>query len=283
MNALTVGDGDERVRVATQTWPAVVSTGARRVLLIHGNPSRLEHWANTIEALRPHASLAAYDLPGLGRSDDYKDGQHTLERSARTAFALLDTLGWHDSVDVIGQSHGGMIAVAMAASRPERIGRLALLSTGGTPTHEMYRVFETRGLDHLLFGFGRVASSAARSQWSRRMVGGLIRSVAKNSFSPDPVPPFIVAESLDEPPSVLRTMVRLARDRPCLKVAKLAPAVRSPTLFIHGSKDALVEMSYANNLAALVPGARFIALDGGHMLHLTQPQLVNPLLREWAA
>lgn len=291
-----VGSGPDRVRVcvaevdALVPAPSLSSATFRRVLLIHGNPSHLGHWEHTASALRTRAAVLAYDQPGLGRSDDFADAKHTLERSADTARAVLDYAGWTEPVDVIGQSHGGLVALALGALAPERVRSIALLSTGGTPSHPMYRLFRLPGLDNLLFALGKALSSMTRPPasakgWLERTMAAAIRAGARSGFRPDPVPASVIADGLNAPPTILRTMVRLAHDGPCEKVAAYARQVRSPVLFLHAREDSLVHISYARRLYDLLRGsgclARFVELEGGHMVHFTRPDTINPILTGW--
>jgi pimeloyl-ACP methyl ester carboxylesterase len=288
-----LGAGSDRVRVCFVELGA--SPGAAlesdkrqsRVLLIHGNPSHLDHWAPAAQGLRQHATVLAYDQPGLGRSDDFDDARHTLERSVALAVALLDHVGWSEPVDVVGQSHGGLIAIALAARAPERVRSVALLGTGGTPAHLAYRLLALPGIDHLL---PRVASLIFRAQSLAPFAARAVRLSASDSFSPEPVPAAIVAEEvalLSARPMLLQTMARLAQDAPCDKVVTYARDVKAPMLFIHGRDDGLVAISYARRLFDVMQqsgrDARFIEVDGGHMVHFTRPLLINPLLDDWLA
>lgn len=148
---IEVDYADESASVCVAELAALDPLSTRRILLIHGNPSSLDHWRLLAPALRQRASLVAYDQPGLGRSPDFRDGQQSLERSADLALAVLDRIGWSEPIDVMGQSHGGMVAVALAARAPQRVRSLMLLGTGGVPAHPMYRFFMTPKLDRVLF------------------------------------------------------------------------------------------------------------------------------------
>jgi len=295
-----VGAGLHRVRVCICEVDGSASSRApssRRVLLIHGNPSHLNHWIHTVPALNGHAVLA-YDQPGLGKSDDFADATQSLERSVDIALAVLDEVGWTEPVDIVGQSHGGLVAIALAACAPNRVRSIVLLGTGGTPAHSMYRLFRLPGLDRALLMLGRAMSPKAPTrehggrtslldEWLEKFVAAAIHNGARGSFAPDPVPPSIIAEGLRAPPTILRTMVRLAHDRPCDKVAPYARRVRAPVLFIHGREDRLVHVSYAKRLFEIMhlagTEARFVELEGGHMLHFSRPLAVNPLLKKWFA
>ncbi|MDB4988581.1 MAG: alpha/beta hydrolase [Myxococcaceae bacterium] len=292
----------ERTQVCMVELPASASASVtaqqRRVLLIHGNPSHMDHWGLTVPALQQHAGVIAYDQPGFGRSSDFGDGLHGLERSADLAIAVLDKVGRSEPVDIVGHSHGALVALALAARSPHRVRSVVLLGTAGMPEHPMYRLFLLPGLDVGLLRLGRALSPASHLpahatssptatvssaqlllEKLHRMV---VRLMARSSFAPDAVPRSVVEDGVHAPPSMLQAMVRLARDRPCQKLADYAPRVRCPVLFIHARSDALVHISYARRLHAFMQRAgcavRFVEIPGGHMAHFTQPQLIEPLL-----
>ena len=109
----------------------------------------------------------------------------------------------------------------------------------------------------------------------------------RSSFAPEPVPAWFVDAELDElraRPELLGAMVRLALDDSCAKLAALAPIVRAPTLMIHGTADALVDIRHPRRLFEVLRAAtpaRFVGVPGGHMVHLTHPERVTPVLDEW--
>lgn len=98
-------------------------------------------------------TVACPDQRGLGMSD-VPPGPWTMADYASDAFGVADYLGW-DRFNVIGLSFGGMVALEMAATHPERLERLVLwgATPGGTapsyplheleklPDHERFRVF----------------------------------------------------------------------------------------------------------------------------------------------
>jgi len=80
-------------------------------------------------------------------------------------------------------------------------------------------------------------------------------------------------------------MARLAGDDPCAKVAEYAARVTSPVLVLHGTDDALVPIAHARRLFDIVyrasSASRFVALPGGHMMHLTRPENVSTPIETW--
>ena len=60
------------------------------------------------------------------------------------------------------------------------------------------------------------------------------------------------------------------------------PAIRCPTLVMCGEDDQLTPIDRSREIAAMVPGARLVAVpDCGHMLTMEQPGAVNAELRRW--
>jgi pimeloyl-ACP methyl ester carboxylesterase len=179
-----VGQGSDRVRLCVAEFPPASPDVTRRVLLIHGNPSHMDHWAHTVPVLQSRAAVLAYDQAGFGRSNDFADRRPTLERSVALATGLLDHAAWGE-VDVIGHSHGCLVAIAMAAMMPERVRSLVLLASGGFPAHPTYRLLGRPGVDHAVFALGKllfgVPALAAVARW-------VVRAGAAGSFAPDPVP-----------------------------------------------------------------------------------------------
>lgn len=83
--------------------------------------------------LKPHLGdkrVIAMDYRGRGRSDHDPDFMnYNVLRESQDAIELLDHLGL-DRVNVIGTSRGGLIAMALAASHPERLLSVVLNDVG---------------------------------------------------------------------------------------------------------------------------------------------------------
>src|SRR6202046_3022419 len=106
-----------RTAVIDTGEPAGPGPAAPPVLLLHGSGpgvTALANWRPAIPALRAGRRLIAPDQLGLGGTATGEP--RTYGRTVWTdhALALLDTLGL-DTVDIIGNSTGGAIAVSLAA------------------------------------------------------------------------------------------------------------------------------------------------------------------------
>eukprot|EP00812_Abedinium_dasypus_P000823 NODE_1097_length_1241_cov_271.584317.p1 GENE.NODE_1097_length_1241_cov_271.584317~~NODE_1097_length_1241_cov_271.584317.p1 ORF type:complete len:337 (-),score=60.45 NODE_1097_length_1241_cov_271.584317:75-1085(-) len=117
-------------------------SGRPLVIMILGLGGVHQAWALQVERLMRSCRVCVFDNRGLGYSVAPSCGAPwTTAELARDVLQLLDALGWHDHVHVVGISLGGMIAQELAVASPERLASLTLLCTGpgqtpGTETPE---------------------------------------------------------------------------------------------------------------------------------------------------
>ena len=99
------------------------------VLLIHGITSSADAWEAVIPALAEEHTVIAPDLLDHGGSAKPR-GDYSLGAYASGLRDVLSALG-HPRATVVGHSMGGGIAMQVAYQFPERVERLALVSSGG--------------------------------------------------------------------------------------------------------------------------------------------------------
>lgn len=97
------------------------------ILGIHGSPSSAVLWEPAAVRLGAVGTCVVYDRRGYGRSGAPEPFESTdLGDQVADAAALLDRLGAESAV-VIGRSTGGLIALELARTRPQRVDGLVLL------------------------------------------------------------------------------------------------------------------------------------------------------------
>ena len=119
------------------------SESTRRLLLISGSGGDLRQKPNLADGpLAADFDLLAFDQRGLGQTEK-PDRPYTMADYAADALALMDHVGW-ERCRVYGISFGGMVALELAVTAPERVERLVLgcTSPGGAggasyPLHEL--------------------------------------------------------------------------------------------------------------------------------------------------
>lgn len=105
------------------------------VLLIHGSGPGVSAWANwrlLISPLARQARVIAPDMAGFGYTDRPAGVRYDLDLWVGQAVGLLDALGVGQA-DVVGNSFGGALALALAVRHPRRVRRLVLMGSAGVP------------------------------------------------------------------------------------------------------------------------------------------------------
>ncbi len=113
------------------------------LLLLNGLARPYESWAPLVAAL-PDRRIVTFDVPGIGRSPT-PAAPLSIPALARVAMQVLDAAGV-ESADVLGYSHGGLVAQQLAIAVPHRVRSLVLVATscgvGGTPGLYVRNAFE---------------------------------------------------------------------------------------------------------------------------------------------
>ncbi|WP_375455428.1 alpha/beta fold hydrolase [uncultured Methylobacterium sp.] len=269
-------DGEAQRLAYMDVAPAGTPNG-RTALLLHGRNFPASYWAPVVAALTGAGyRVVAPDQLGFGKSSK-PVGAFTFDRMAADTLALLDALDLR-RVDVVAHSMGGMLAVRLARTAPERVNRLVLEAPLGL---EDYR-FSVPPIDNdtLLRREGELTASAYRKQ--------LMTSYAL-SLPESAIAPFVAVrervKGAAEYPRWLQSFVNSYTMIWGQPVVHEIPLVTQPTLFVMGGADrnapgkpyAPLELAAgmgrnaenAKALAAKMPNGRALVFEGiGHLVHM---------------
>lgn len=218
------------------------------LVYVRGWVSHLELlWADDafrafFEALARAFTVARYDARGNGLSER-RPARADLEALTLDLHAVIEELT-PGQVTLYATAFGGPIAVMYAARHPERVSRLILDGTYARGAD----VATAEWKDRLLETF-RVMPDAALLLLSHRTNPD---SRSTEFRQPGRFRELISAE-------MAARLYALAYE---LDVSALAAAVRAPTLVLHRRDSLAIPIGQGRALAALIPGARFVALDG---------------------
>ena len=221
--------------------------GEPPVILLEGRGGDIPGWRRNIPHLASRYRVIAYDFRGNGRSDK-PPGKISMRTFVEDTVGVLDDLEVR-SAHVYGQSLGGMVAIEMALSSPERLRSLILAATHAgwrraTPVGSRGKVPKDRS--HL---------ALYSESFAREYPDHVAEDVRVGSQNPQPLyagrRQWEAVEGWD------------AWDR--------LGEISTPTLVLHGTGDRLVAVENGRRLAQAIPGARLVLLEGaGHLYHSEQ-------------
>jgi pimeloyl-ACP methyl ester carboxylesterase len=114
------------------------------VVLLHKLGGWVSDWRLVAPAMAQNRKVIAFDLPGHG--DSHFEGPapyvQTLGESATAVIGALDELEV-DQFDLVGTSLGGCLSVPLAAFYPERVRRLAVVSSALVAKHSLASIRST--------------------------------------------------------------------------------------------------------------------------------------------
>ncbi|MDY6916888.1 MAG: alpha/beta fold hydrolase [Chloroflexota bacterium] len=223
----------------------------RPLLMIPGLGADLTSWAFQVPEFSRRFRVITFDNRGAGRTDA-PDEPYSLETMADDAAGLLDCLGI-DRAHVLGLSMGGMIAQELAIKHPARVHALVLATTAAGPYP---------WATHVLRATLRLAEEGASQEALTQL---RVSWLFTDRFFENPD---LVQLAVD-------TMLANPHRQPVYAYARQFAAARqhdarerlgriaAPTLVLVGRQDILLPVRLSEELAAGIPGAELVVLEGG--------------------
>jgi pimeloyl-ACP methyl ester carboxylesterase/DNA-binding winged helix-turn-helix (wHTH) protein len=263
---------EQRIRFCTApdgVRIAFATSGAGPVLVKPANwLTHLEYdwespvWRHWLRELSRRFTLIRYDERGSGLSDHEVDDL-SFDSWVRDLETVVDAAGL-DRFPLLGISQGCAVAIAYAVRHPERVSRLVLY--GGYVQGVLARARTAGEREE-----AELLTRSMPSYWGRDNPAFRLFFAAR--FVPDGTQEqmqwFSELTRVTTSPEIA---VRLRTASSKIDVTELAPRVRAPTLVLHANGDAAVPFDQGRLLAALIPGARFVPLEGrNHVLLEAEP------------
>lgn len=233
---------------------------AAPLLLIGGLGTQLISWDEEFcELLAARGfRVIRYDNRDAGLSTQMDDAEpYTLDDMALDGVGLLDALEI-PAAHIVGASMGGFIAQLIALDHPARVLTLTSMISGPSGADQVQPTSEATAL--LL--------TPAPTTREERITLGL---VAKRTLL-GPSDPFDEAYERNKVTRAVDRAYRPAGFVRQLQAIAAAPSrvprlgsLRVPVLVVHGDADILVPVENGRRVAAAIPGARLLEIDGmGH-------------------
>jgi len=197
-----------------------------------------------LERLARHHTVVRYDHRGMGLSDP-KWEEVTLEAELRDFETVIDHLKLK-RLALLGIGFGGPVAIAYAAKHPRRISRLILYGTCARG-----EAISTEEVKSSLISLLRAHGGLGSKTFADVFVPG-IDATTSESFAKAQL------ESTANPEIGAQLLGFLYK----VDVIHLLPGLRVPTLVLHRQRERAIPFRLGRELAALIPNAQFIPLEG---------------------
>ena len=215
---------------------------------------------NSVESVIPRLAVysgykvVAFDNRGIGHSDA-PDIPYTMEMFADDLARLLDAIGI-DTVHVVSESYGGLIAQHLAIRHPRMIRSLILKSTycGGphsiSPDKEYLDIHNDVKLHKKTLGELQVFL------WSYSFTDEFIKQNPGILTPRQPVDENLRSAFIKQWDALLQH-----------DTYQQLPDIKAPTLIIHGEADKVYKVENAKIMASRIPNAELVTFpDTGHFL-----------------
>lgn len=244
------------------------------VLLLHGSGPGVTAWANWRLIIGPLARtrrVVAPDLLGFGYTERPASMEFSMDKWLNHLTSFMDALGL-ERVDVVGNSFGGALAMALAVCHPERVGRMVLMGSGGAKYPITPGLEAVWGYEPSLESMKNILDIFA---YDRTLVTD---ELAELRYQASIRPGFQEAFSAMFPAPRQRWVDALA-----LYEDKL-PSLPHETLLIHGRDDRVVPVEASLKLSKLIPNSQLHIFGRcGHWTQIEKRQQFLQLVENFLA
>ena len=242
------------------------------LLLLHGSGPGVTAWANwrlNIPVLAQVRRVVAPDMVGFGYTERPEEIRYNLDTWVKHGIDFLDALGI-EQADVVGNSYGGALALAMAIRYPHRVRRLVLMGAAGVQFELTPGLDEVWGYTPSVEGMRRLIDSFAYD--NSLISDGLAELRYRASIRPGyqeafsqmfPAPRQRWVDSLASPEADIR-------------------AIDKETLILHGREDRIVPPVTSKKLFELIERAQLHMFGRcGHWTQIEHAARFNELVNDF--
>ena len=245
------------------------------VLLIHGSGpgvSAYANWRLVMPELAKQVRVIAPDMVGFGFTERRAGQAYNMDVWVAQAIGVLDALGI-EQADLVGNSFGGALALALTIRHPQRVRRLVLMGSVGVPFNL------TEGLDRVWGYEPSLANMRELLDWFAYDRGLVNDDLARLRYEASIRPGFQESFAAMFPAPRQRWVDAMASAEADIR------AIAHQTLVIHGREDRVIPLSNSLTLADWIVRAQLHVF--GQCGHWTQiehagrfARLVGDFLRE---
>ena len=254
-------------------WDRLGAADARATVLLHGTPFSSYVWRDVAAALGRGRRVFLWDMPGYGASEK-SSGQDVSIASQAQVFADLLAHWGVTAPDVVAHDIGGAVALRTTLLHEVPYRRLVLVDPvavrpWGSPFFRLVRdnaaVFEQlpAALHEALVRayIGEASSPGLRGEVLERLVEPWLGAAGQAAFY---------------------RQIAQADQRYTDEIQDRYGSIAMPVLVCWGTDDAWIPWSSGEQLASMIPNARFELIDGaGHLVQEDAPAALIRLIEQF--
>ena len=231
-----------------------------RLLYCNGSGATLREVRRLLN-LAASFDLLAFDYRGMGASPP-ATGPYTMADVAADVAGLLDEVGW-DRTAMVGLSFGGMVAQEFTVTHPERVQRLALLSTspgGAFSSYPLETLADLPAAERSARGL-QLSDRRWTTEWLAEHPDQAALAAAFAAESP--------ARETEEQATGRRLQMQARKGHDVLSRLK---NITCPTFVGNGRYDDIAPVVNGRAIADRVADATMHIYNGGHMFMAQDPK-----------
>lgn len=240
------------------------------LIILHGLLGSLDNWHTLSKTFASSFRVLAIDLRNHGRSPHADT--FTYQAMAEDVLELLDAQHI-ESAHLLGHSMGGKVAMTLALSNPERVGKLVVVDIAT----KAYPRLHDELLESLIST--DLHSCQSRQEVDRALSGKIpdlaVRQFLMKNLARDSAGSFFWKANLE--------VISENYQEIAVEIRSAIPFL-NPTLFIKGERSHYVLESDTSLIHHLFPKARIVSIDAGHWVHAESParfaEAVQQFLRD---
>jgi pimeloyl-ACP methyl ester carboxylesterase len=239
------------------------------VVFLNGTLQTTMYWKVIAASLQPEFRSLLYDARGQGESEP-GDRPLGLDLHLEDLTALLRHLS-SGPVNLVGISHGALLAYAMACRQPDRVKRLVLCSLGMQPSmrarlivRSWQTIVQRGGLEALVEAAIPIVFGQDYLMQNQKLLDRIQKTIVRRNRAPS------VAAHLSAMVGYpgLKSMLR---------------RVDKPLLVMCGSDDMLVNVAGSAQLAEKSGGRHMVVKGAGHSIPVEAPKLFLDTIGQFLA
>jgi pimeloyl-ACP methyl ester carboxylesterase len=231
------------------------------LMLVAGLASDSQSWQPVISDLSQHCLVITPDNRGVGRTKP-QDIEISIQQIADDCIALIRYLGL-SSVNLLGHSMGGFVAMDLAIRYPQCVNKLILAGTSASNSRRNNSLFSDWA--------SCLESEMDAGLWFINIFYWIFSArFFENEAAVNDAVRFAIEYPYPQSVIAFKNQVKAIASYDCTESLS---KITSKTMVISGKEDLLFSAEVGAGLAQAIPGAVFSIIDNAtHSIHMEQPR-----------